>query len=96
MDLKPFMVPMIVLVVMALAVAALAIYRFMIARQQEFHLHTTAVEAQLAGHQVEVAKKLEAVDRWGKLMTTLTFVYFVVLAIAFFYREFQNALTPKY
>jgi hypothetical protein len=96
MDLKPFMVPAIVLLVMAAVVAALAIYRFMIARHQEFHLHTNAGEAQMVGHQVDVAKKLEAVDRWGKLMTTLTFVYFVVLAIVFFYREFQSALTPKY
>lgn len=96
MDLKPFIMPGMVLLVMAAIVAALAIYRFMIARQQEFHLHTAPGEAQLAGQQTGVAKRLDAVDRWGKLMTTLTFVYFVVLAIAFFYREFQNAATPKY
>lgn len=96
MDFNIFLVPALLLLAMTATVVALAIYRFFVARQQEFHLHATAEEAPMSGDQVAVARRLDKVDRWGKLMTTLTFVYGMILVAAFFYVEFQKTGVPKY
>lgn len=96
MELNAFLVPALLLLAMTATVVALALYRFFVARQQEFHLHATTEEAALANTQVNVARRLDKVDRWGKLMTTLTFAYGVILLAAFLYYEFQKTGQVKY
>ena len=96
MDFNAFVVPGLLLLAMTAMVAGLALYRFFVSREQEFHLHATTEEMQMAGNQVAVAKKLEKVDRWGKLLTTLTVAYGVVLAALFLYMQFQKTGTPNY
>lgn len=71
--------------VMALFVLGLAIYRRMIAQNEDDLLHVRDDEAQLVAQQGAVANKLSAVDRWGKILTAVTFAYGVVLAVVYVY-----------
>lgn len=95
-DLTQFFVPGLLLVAMAASVAFLAIYRFFVAKGQDYHLHAVAEEAAMATHQTELARRLDRVDRWGKLLTTVTVAYAVILAAIFFYLEFQARAQIRY
>ena len=69
-------------IVLALAVVALAVYRRMIAQQEDDALHVLE-PVSVAQQQVGVAQKLDEIDRWGKRLTILTTVYGLILAVAF-------------
>lgn len=94
LEMKDFFFPGLVLILMALVTGALAVYRFVVSRHDDFHIHATMDEASQVGRQVTVAKRLGAVDRWGKLFTALTFAYFVVLAALFLYQQWLKVNQP--
>lgn len=81
--LTPFLAAWIA---MACAVAILAIYRKTISSHEDDSLHVSAVSDVNVGHQAEVARRLEVVDRWGKLLTVIVVVYGLALAGAYTYQ----------
>jgi len=61
--------------VVALVVLGLIIYRRVVAGEEDDVLHMRDDEGALVAHQVAVAKKLEVIDKWGKLLTVVAVVY---------------------
>lgn len=85
-DFTPFTV---VWGLLALIVLLMAGYRKMISSKEEETLHLAdPVEST---HQVEIAHKLEVVDKWGKLLTIVVAVYGLILAIAYTYQTWVQA-----
>jgi hypothetical protein len=69
---------------LALVVLAMAGYRKMISVKEEETLHLgDPVET---NHQVQIAQKLEVVDKWGKLLTVVVAAYGLLLLIAYTYQ----------
>ena len=80
-DFTPFAV---IWGLLALAVLGMAGYRKTISTKEEETLHLTdPVET---NHQVQIAHKLDVVDKWGKLLTVVVAVYGLLLLIAFTYQ----------
>jgi hypothetical protein len=42
-------------------------------------------------HQVDIAHKLDVVDKWGKLLTVIAAVYGLLLALAYTYQTWIRA-----
>ena len=70
---------------MALLVLMTAVYRKVIARQDDSMLHLHGNEGSLVQHQAEVAHRLELVDRFGKLSTIVVSLLGLAIAAAYFY-----------
>jgi hypothetical protein len=81
MNLIPFIVSWAVL---ATIVLALAIYRYFVARNEDDVIH---VGASNFSNQQEVAKKLDGIDKWGKLLTIVVAAYALVIGGLFMYSE---------
>jgi len=67
----------------AIVVLALVAYRKLVSLQEEETLHLT--NAAEANHQAVIARKLDWIDKWGKLLTVIAVVYGVLLAAAYTY-----------
>lgn len=70
---------------LAVFILGLAIYRRVIADREDDLLHVRDDEAQLIGQQGVVAHKLQVIDKWGKILTTVAFVAGMVIAGFFVY-----------
>ena len=80
-DFTPFTV---IWGLLALAVLLMAGYRKTISVKEEETLHLTdPVET---NHQVQIAHRLEVVDKWGKLLTVVVAAYGLLLLIAYTYQ----------
>jgi hypothetical protein len=66
--------------VMALAVAALAVYRKILTNHEDDTLHVREVDSGTVAQQNVVANKVTVVDRWGKILTGVAFLYGRALA----------------
>ena len=74
------LIPFIVLgIALVLAVITVAIIRKVVARREDDILHVIGGSDSVA-RQLDIAHKLDVIDKWGKLLTALMIVY--VLAIA--------------
>lgn len=69
--------------VLALIVGALAIARKMVSSHEDDSVHLGGDSAVAMTEQVTVAKKLEAIDKWGKVLTVVLAVTGVVLALLY-------------
>ncbi len=78
MNLIPFAIGWVIL---AAVVVALAIYRSFVGKAEDDSIHVSAVEVAATANQVQLARKLESIERWGKILTLLT-----VLAAAYIYQ----------
>jgi len=77
-------VPFAVLwVLLAVVVLALIAYRKIVSLQEEETLHLA--DAADANHQAVIARKLDWIDKWGKLLTVVTVVYGGLLSAAYTY-----------
>lgn len=86
------MIPLIVSwAVLASAVLALALYRKSIAAKEDDNLH---VNTDIAAQQIAVAKKLEAIDRWGKILTIVAAVFGLLIIGLFLYNGWVNPPKP--
>ncbi len=85
-DFTPFA---ILWAVLALVVLALAGYRHMISLKEDETLHIGDITQNT--RQVEVAHRLEVVDKWGKLLTIIAAVYGLLLAVAYTYQTWIQA-----
>jgi hypothetical protein len=77
---------------LAAIVVGLAIYRKVIASREDDTLHIDDYEAVLVPQQVAIARRLENVDRWGKRLTVVAFVYGLAVAAAYLYSIWQEGL----
>jgi len=84
MSFVPFTV---VWALLAVVVLALIAYRKLVSSQEEETLHLA--DAAEANHQAVIARKLEWIDKWGKLLTVIALVYGLLLATAYTYHVWQ-------
>jgi hypothetical protein len=77
---------------LALVVIALIVYRKKISSSEDDILHVS--DASASTQQGAVARKLAAVDRWGKALTAIAFIYGLVVAALYFYNVWNQ--TPTY
>jgi len=80
-------VPFVVLwSVMAAAVLAMIVWRKMVASHEDDQIHVLdGASDAVSQQQVQLANKLEMIDKWGKTLTVITLVFGVVLAAFFVY-----------
>lgn len=68
--------------VLALIVIFLAFWRRHVASQEDDTLHVTGPETVLS-QQMTVARKLELIDRWGKVLTVILAITGLILAVLY-------------
>ena len=90
-DLGSMVIELTILAALIAVVIALALYRFFIGKDQDFHIHMTAGEAQEVGKQSTVASRLSWVDKWGKSLTVVTLIYFLALLMLILYKSWQQS-----
>lgn len=71
--------------VAALATAGLALYRKLIAMNEDDYIHLAPGAERFAAKQVALAGKLDAIDRLGKILTVITVVAGVAIGAAYLY-----------
>jgi hypothetical protein len=76
---------------LASVVCGLAAYRKLIARNEDDMLHVRDSEVGKLEQQSVMANRLDLVDRWGKGLTVLAFVFGVALAVAVLYQAMGNS-----
>ena len=72
-------------VVLAVGVIVMIAWRKVVARQEDETLHVMDVGA--VSHQVDIAHKLDVIDKWGKIVTAITVVYGLVLGALYLYQS---------
>jgi len=90
-DMGSMMIELTILAALIAVVIALALYRYFIGKEQDFHIHVTAGEAQEVGKQSTLASRLSWVDKWGKSLTVVTLIYFLALLILILYKSWQQS-----
>lgn len=72
-------------IVMAIGVIVMIARRRSVANQEDESLHV--MDAGASTHQVEVAHKLDVIDKWGKILTAITIVYGLVMGALYLYQS---------
>lgn len=73
-------------IVLACAVLVLAVYRHRLSSHEDDTLHVSDAQASQITEQAVTAHRIEAIDRWGKLLTVIGAVYGLLLGAAYFYQ----------
>jgi len=76
-------------IVLAAVVIALATFRKVAARKEDDFLHLAQPDA--IPQQFSVARRLDRIDQWGKILTTALVVYGLALLLAFCYIGWVNS-----
>jgi hypothetical protein len=80
------LVPFVALwIAFAAVVIVMIAWRKVVARQEDETLHVMNTGA--ISHQVDVAHKLDVIDKWGKILTIVTVVYGLALGAFYLYRS---------
>ncbi len=79
--------------VLAVAVIVLFVRRRQIAGAEDDVIHVQEAEAGMINQQQAIARKLEAVDRWGKVFTLLLVLYGLFLAGLYVYNQWMLTST---
>ncbi|MGA2271678.1 MAG: hypothetical protein ABSH44_24715 [Bryobacteraceae bacterium] len=82
-DLRPFLALWLVVIA---AVIVVAFWRRSVAVQEDPALHLGAAHAGTAAQQIAVAKKLEQIDKWMKILTVVAVVFGLLLGAAALYK----------
>jgi type VI protein secretion system component VasF len=82
MSLVPYL---IVWAVLAAVIVGLLIYRRFLSEAEDDTLHVSDPTGSITSRQVIMAKKLEVIDRWGKILTVIAVLYGVALLVAYLY-----------
>lgn len=75
---------LVVLMVLALGVLALFMWRQAVARSEDDSLH---VMHGTLTQQTSIAQKLDGIDKWGKILTVITVVFGLLIAAAYIYGQ---------
>jgi len=76
--------------VLTLGVCGLAIYRKFFSSKEEAPPEMFGNDT-LIHHQEDVAHRLDAIDKWGKALTVVAFVYGIALAGVYFYNVWMES-----
>lgn len=88
MNLLPFAISWAAL---ALAVLALAVYRRSVIRKEGDFVQVSVTHASpQASNQESLVKKLEGIDKWGKLLTILAVVYALAIVGLLLYNQWET------
>ena len=71
---------------LVIAAIGLALYRKLVAPREDDLIHLAESEEKLIPQQVEIAKKLDAIDRWSKILTISALIFGLVIAVIFLYQ----------
>ena len=80
---------------LALGVASLALYRKWIATDEDDSIRVSG-DGSVIEKQKFISHKLEAIDRWGKVLTVVVFVLGLVLLAVYVYASWEAKLKPVY
>lgn len=75
---------------LAVLVGVLAIYRNMMASHEDESIHVLEGDAPQVAAQAKLSHKLEAVERWGKILTTIVIVYGLIIGAMYLYYIWQE------
>ena len=84
LNLTPFLISW---AVMAVGVLGLVAYRFFVSHQGDPYLHVNPQEMVHIKEQAVVGRRLDSVDKWGKVFTVVTVLYGLVIAGLFLYSQ---------
>jgi len=87
MNLVPYLV---IWIPLAVVVLVLAIYRSMIASHEDETLHVLESDAPAVTAQVKLSRRLDVIERWGKILTVVVVVYGLVIAGMYLYSIWQQ------
>ena len=88
-NLLPFTVLWMLL---STAVVGLILYRAWIARNEDQRLHVHPSEVGVVSQQAGTAQKLEAIDRWGQVLTVIALLYGFAVAAGYLYQNWSESL----
>ncbi len=77
--------------VLAASVLVLVVWRKSVARNEDDQLHV--LNANVVTQQVQVAQKLEQIDKWGKIVTAVTVAFGLVIAGLYIYQMWIQTST---
>jgi hypothetical protein len=84
------LVPLVsVWVLLALIVISMALYRHRLVRHVDATLDLLE-DSRVAGQQTREAKRADAVERWGKVLTVLVLLYGLVIAASYLHQAWQS------
>ena len=75
---------------LAVLVGVLAIYRNMMASHEDESIHVLDGDAPQVAEQVRLSHKLEVVERWGKILTTIVVIYGLAIGVMYLYYVWQQ------
>ncbi len=85
-----------ILAVLAAIVGGLALYRKAVASKEDDTVHLSGGDAAVQ-QQMAVAAKLNAIDKWGKLLTVVLVIYGLVIAGLYILQMWeQSSKTPQF
>lgn len=73
------------------AVLGLAIYRKMVARFEDDHLHTGESDAPRTGRQAAIAGRIDFVDKWGQALTVVVIISGLLLGAVYLYQKWMES-----
>lgn len=76
---------------LTLGVCGLAIYRKFFSSREEGAPEMFGSDT-FIHHQADVAHRLDAIDKWGKILTVVSFVLGIVLAVVFLYNAWVASI----
>jgi hypothetical protein len=83
------MTPAVVIwALLAVAILGLALYRKLVSASEEDLIHLGPGEERHIPEQIALASKLEAIDRWGKILTVITISSGLAMAALYLYQAF--------
>jgi ABC-type uncharacterized transport system involved in gliding motility auxiliary subunit len=83
-NLTPFM---ILAALLLTSVAAMVIWRKVVAREEDDNLHVLDAKPRIS-QQLTMAQRLEVIDKWGKLLTIVTVGYLLIVAALVIWKQF--------
>ncbi len=73
--------------ILASVVAGLAFYRRIVTRNEDDYLH---VDAAATAHQQVMTRKLESIDKWGKILTVVAGAWGLLLVGIILYNQWTQ------
>ena len=67
----------------AVATAGIALFRKFVAHHEDDYLHVGPGQENAVNRQLELAHKLTSIDKMGKMATTITAIYGLLLVVGF-------------
>lgn len=75
---------------LVVVVAGLAVYRNMVASHEDETIHVLEGDAPQVAAQIKLSRRLEVIERWGKILTAIVVVYGLLIATVYLYYVWQQ------